>query len=73
MAQDCCTATTSTGDHAPVDLTYMESNGWTSPPTHCVNHAEAERVRDETNLLTPAAAQHRVWTIVPCACEGGAR
>lgn len=72
MVQDCFTSTSSAEEPTPVDLAYTEPSGWTSTPTHCANRVVAERLRDATNFLTPAAATRRVWTIAPCAC-GGAR
>jgi hypothetical protein len=66
------TPTLSANTTAPVDLIYRKPDGWTSRPEHCGSRTEAERLRDATNLIAPAAAARRTWSIEPCTC-GGAR
>jgi hypothetical protein len=38
----------------PVDLTYREPSGWTSPPQHCATRARAERLQRSPALATLA-------------------
>lgn len=53
----------------PVDLSYVESDGWHSRPQHCQSVTEAERLRDATNGLSGHDARtRRRWLIEPCTC-----